>query len=86
MASLAYASHLGFVATGTFSPQPIISSRYDWKSEQRSIPVNLMVSKLVRFDKQMVSFQGGIRYWVKSTDSGPEGLGLRFAVTLLFPK
>ena len=61
-------------------------SSYDWKSEQWSIPVNLMVSKLVRFDKQIVSFQGGIRYWVKSTDSGPEGLGLRFAVTLLFPK
>ncbi len=59
---------------------------YDWESEQWSIPVNLMVSKLVRFDKQMVSFQGGIRYWVKSTDSGPEGFGLRFAVTLLFPK
>ncbi len=59
---------------------------YDWKSEQWSIPVNLMVSKLVRFDKQMVSFQVGIRYWVKSTDTGPEGLGLRFAVTMLFPK
>jgi hypothetical protein len=25
-------------------------------------------------------------YWAKSTDSGPEGFGLRFAVTLLFPK
>ncbi len=59
---------------------------YDWESKQWSIPVNFMVSKLVRFDKQMVSFQGGIRYWVKSTDSGPEGLGLRFAVTFLFPK
>jgi len=45
-----------------------------------------MVSKLVRFDKQMISFQGGIRYWLESTDGGPEGLGLRFAVTLLFPK
>ena len=61
-------------------------SSYDWKSDQWSIPVNLMVSKLVRFDKQMISFQGGIRYWAKSTDSGPEGLGLRFAVIFLFPK
>jgi len=34
----------------------------------------------------MNSFQGGIRYWIKSTNCGPEGLGLRFAVTLLFPK
>jgi hypothetical protein len=59
---------------------------YDWESKQWAVPVNFMVSKLVSFDKQMVSFQGGVRYWVKSTDSGPEGLGLRFAVTLLFPK
>jgi hypothetical protein len=61
-------------------------STYDWKSDQWSIPVNVMISKLVRFDKQMVSFKGGTRYWVKSTDNGPEGLGLRFAVTFLFPK
>lgn len=63
-----------------------MEASYDWESEQWAIPVNLMVSKLKRFDKQMVSFQGGIRYRVESTDSGPEGLGLRFAVTLLFSK
>lgn len=63
-----------------------LESSYDWESEQWAIPVNFMVSKLVRFDKQMVSFQGGVRYWAQSTDSGPEGWGLRFAVTLLFPK
>jgi len=63
-----------------------VEASYDWESEQWAIPVNLMVSKLKRFDKQLVSFQGGIRYWIESTDTGPEGLGLRFAVTLLFPK
>jgi hypothetical protein len=63
-----------------------LESSYDWETEQWSIPINLMVSKLKRFDNQMVSFQGGIRYWLKSTDGGPEGWGLRFAVTLLFPK
>jgi hypothetical protein len=61
-------------------------SSYDWESEQWAVPINFMVSKLTRFGGQMVSFQGGIRYWVKSTDTGPEGVGLRFAVTLLFPK
>jgi len=63
-----------------------LESSYDWESEQWSIPVNLMVSKLIRYGHQMISFQGGVRYWIESTDSGPEGLGLRFAVTLLFPK
>ena len=63
-----------------------VEATYDWKSEQWAVPVNLMVSKLTRFDKQMVSFQAGIRYWIESTNAGPEGLGLRFSVTLLFPK
>jgi len=63
-----------------------LEASYDWESEQWAIPVNLMVSKLKRFDNQMISFQGGVRYWIESTDSGPEGLGLRFAITLLFPK
>lgn len=45
-----------------------------------------MVSKLKRYGHQMINYQGGVRYWIESTDSGPEGLGLRFAVTLLFPK
>jgi hypothetical protein len=45
-----------------------------------------MLSKLVHFGKQPVSFQGGIRYWADSTDAGPEDWGARFAVTFLFPK
>jgi hypothetical protein len=61
-------------------------STYNWESEQWAVPVNFMVSKLTRFGKQMVSFQGGVRYYVKSTDTGPEGFGLRFAVTFLFPR
>lgn len=63
-----------------------VEASYDWESEQWALPANLMVSKLKRFDKQMVSFQDGIRYWIESTDRCSEGLGLRFAVTLLFPK
>lgn len=63
-----------------------LEASYDWEAEQSAVPVNLMVSKLKRFGKQMISFQGGVRYWVENTDSGPEGWGLRFTVTLLFPK
>ena len=61
-------------------------SNYNWETEQWSIPLNFMVAKLNRFGNQMVSIQGGVRYWLESPASGPEGLGLRFAVTLLFPK
>jgi len=89
---LNYDQDFGVEDTGNrflINVQPVvpISVSENWNLISHTIlPVNFMVSKLLRFDKQLVSFQGGIRYWIKSTDSGPEGLGLRFAVTLLFPK
>jgi hypothetical protein len=61
-------------------------STYDWESEQWSVPINLMASKLLTLGTQPVSIQGGLRYWADSPDGGPEGLGLRFSVTLLFPR
>lgn len=44
------------------------------------------IALLDRLNKQMVSFQGGICDWLVAADSGPDGLGMRFAMTLLFPK
>jgi hypothetical protein len=60
-------------------------STYDWNAEQWSVPINFMVAKLVTIDKQPVSFQVGARYWAASPDNGPDGWGVRAAVTLLFP-
>ncbi|MDM0114736.1 transporter [Variovorax sp. J22R133] len=61
-------------------------STYDWKNKEWSVPINLMVGKLVKFGTQPVSFTGGLRYWADSPDSGPHDLGFRFVVTFLFPK
>jgi hypothetical protein len=61
-------------------------STYDWKNKEWSVPVNLMVGKLVKFGNQPVSFTGGLRYWADSPDNGPHDLGYRFVVTFLFPK
>jgi hypothetical protein len=33
-----------------------------------------------------VSVGGGIRYWVESTSTGPDGWAARLMVTFLFPK
>lgn len=60
-------------------------STYQWETSQWIAPVNLMVSQLVKFGKQPVQFQVGGRYYAEGPDGGPEW-GLRFAVTLLFPK
>jgi hypothetical protein len=34
----------------------------------------------------MVSITGGGRDWATTRDGGPEGLDIRFIITLLFPK
>lgn len=58
---------------------------FDWTSDQWNIPVNLFVNQVVKFGKQPVQFSVGPRYYAASPDGGPEW-GVRFVVTLLFPK
>ena len=60
-------------------------STYNWDSEQWTVPLNVSYSKVSRIGKQLVSYQGGVRYYVETPDGGPEW-GLRFVFTLLYPK
>jgi len=63
-------------------------SSYDWEADDWSVPLNLMLSQIVKIGKLPVSLQGGLRYWADSTPTGPEqdNIGFRFAVTFLFPR
>ncbi|RZL93825.1 MAG: transporter [Variovorax sp.] len=61
-------------------------SNYDWKNKQWSVPINLTVSKLVKFGNQPVSLGAGLRYWADGPDSGPHDWGLRLIATFLFPR
>ncbi|MEO4040298.1 transporter [Hoeflea sp. CAU 1731] len=63
-------------------------STYNWETDEWSVPINFMVSKLVHFGKQPVQFQVGARYWAVSPDAGPDegDWGARAAITFLFPK
>lgn len=61
-------------------------SSYNWNSDQWSIPVNLGVSKLVRFGKLPVSLQAGVGYWAESPDNGPEGFRFRLQASIVMPK
>jgi hypothetical protein len=61
-------------------------STYNWVEEEWSVPINFLVTKLIKIDKQPVSLGAGVRYWADSPeDSGPEGWGARGVVTFLFP-
>jgi len=61
-------------------------STYDWETSDWQVPIRGVVSKLTRIGDQMVSVGGGVNYWLESPDSGPEGWGFRFTLTLLFPR
>lgn len=61
-------------------------STYNWETHDWAVPINLTASKLVKVNKQPISLLAGLRYWATTPDSGPSGLGVRVAVTFLFPK
>jgi hypothetical protein len=60
-------------------------STYDWAASQWTVPINAVVSQLVVLGGQPMSFAIGGRYYAEKPEGGPEW-GLRFAVTLLFPR
>jgi len=60
-------------------------STYDWANDAWSVPLNLSVSQLLKVGGKPVSFSLGGRYYATSPAGGPDW-GLRFVVTLLFPK
>jgi len=59
---------------------------YDWEREQWTVPVNALVSKVVKFGDQLASLGAGVRYWADGPQSAPHGWGVRLVATLLFPK
>jgi hypothetical protein len=62
-----------------------LETTYDWQREQWNVPVNCLISQLVKFGDQPVQFFAGARYYLDKPDGGSEW-GLRFGVTFLFPK
>ena len=59
---------------------------YNWETEKWSVPVNVAISKLVRWGRLPVSLQGGVGYWLESPDSGPEGWRFRLQANFVLPK
>ncbi|MDY0005990.1 MAG: transporter [Spongiibacteraceae bacterium] len=62
-----------------------LESTYNHEVEQWTVPLNIGYSKVTRMGSQLVSLQGGIRYYLESPTNGPDW-GLRFTLTLLYPK
>jgi hypothetical protein len=61
-------------------------STYDWEATEWSVPLNAIVSKLVKIGGQRVQFAAGLRYWADSPETGAHDFGGRLVATLLFPR
>jgi hypothetical protein len=59
---------------------------YNWETEKWSVPVNLGVTKLVKWGKLPVNLQSGIGYWLESPETGPDGFRFRLQATFVLPK
>ena len=60
-------------------------STYDWNNKQWTVPLNVTVAQLMKFGSLPVQFTLGGKYYAEKPAGGPDW-GLRFVVTLLFPK
>ncbi len=59
-------------------------STYDWENSQWTVPVNLMISQILKIGKQPVSIQLGGRYYAEGASGAPDW-GVRLNFTLLYP-
>ena len=60
-------------------------SSYDWKGRQWTVPLNVSVSQLLKVGTQPIQLGLGYKYVAEGSDMAADW-GLRFVVTLLFPK
>jgi hypothetical protein len=77
---------VAYTTSSAFTYSLNAESTYDWNEDDFALPVNAVVSRVVKIGGEHVSIGGGFRYWLDETTDGPEGVGFRFFITLLLPK
>ena len=58
---------------------------FDHETDEWTLPLNLSVSKVTRVGDQLVSYGGGVKFYVDAPDGAPNW-GLRATITLLYPR
>jgi len=62
-----------------------VEGTYNWTAKQLTLPLNLLVSQIIKDGASLSSLQAGVRVYVARPSSAPIW-GLRLNYTLLFPK
>ena len=58
---------------------------YDWKNDQGTIPINLVVKKLVKVGDIPMQLSTGVNYFIEQDDDFGQDWGLEFSVTPVVP-
>jgi len=56
------------------------------EASQWTVPINFNVAQLLRVGGQILQVGAGARYWADGPAGAPTGWGMRFNLTLLFPR
>ncbi|WP_227548636.1 hypothetical protein [Acinetobacter sp. ANC 4173] len=59
---------------------------YDWKSEDATVPINLMATKIVNLNGQLINVVNGVRYWTDDTTGSAKEWGVPLIAAFIFPK
>ena len=59
---------------------------YDWNAEEATVPVNLVLTKVVKLNGQAINIGAGARYWADDSEASPKGWGARLIASFVFPK
>ena len=76
---------ISYVPGGGWTITVNSETTYDWTAEPFTIPINLLLSKMINIGEQPAQWFIGGRYYADAGDFGPDW-GLRVGLTLLFPK
>jgi hypothetical protein len=60
-------------------------STYDWEIDRWTIPINAIVSQMLKVEGHPISVFAGLRSYLDSPKGGPNW-GVRFGITFIFPK
>jgi hypothetical protein len=69
----------------TFTLNSEATRNWEANEDEWTVPINAQATKVMKLGDQLVSIGGGVRYYTAGPDTAPDW-GLRFILTLLYPK
>ena len=58
-------------------------TKYNWAAKNWIVPINLLISRVLKIKGKRIKAGVGLRYWVKTSNTSPEGFGVRTQITFM---